>query len=51
MRRRYMPEKFKLKDHDFAKVMKGNPKTRNVRKKLRRAAKRFDRHNIPTSDE
>ena len=44
MAMRKLPEKYLLKDHDFAQVMKGNPKARNVRKKMRRAFKNRGRH-------
>ena len=43
MSRRNLPEKYMLKDHDFALVMKGNPKARSSRKKMRRAMKKRDR--------
>lgn len=43
MARRNLPEKYMLKDHDFALVMKGNPYTRNVRKRMRRSFKKRER--------
>ncbi len=44
MARRNLPEKYMLKDHDFALVMKGNPKARSARKKMRRAMKKRERN-------
>lgn len=40
MARRKLPEKYRVKDHDFALVMKGNRKSANTRKKMRRTFKR-----------